>query len=168
MKRTAIPYEVHAEVFFRDRWLCSHCRRPTIFHLALRELSTMVRAESAELSLAYWDSGWSRDGAPLLDELAAMVDHIQPLSKGGPHTIGNFATICARCNGRKGTRSREEHLAAHKPWIVKGKRGEPTAWDGLSSVFVALAQRRANSLNVTERGWVRALKPHLHAPESAQ
>ena len=37
MTEKVIPYQIQAEVFFRDRWLCSHCRRPTIFHLALKK-----------------------------------------------------------------------------------------------------------------------------------
>lgn len=128
MPRTPIPYSVQAKVFFRDGWLCSHCRRPTIFHLALKQLAEVVGPEFPEVTLAYWNSQWRRDAAPLLDELAASVDHVQAYAKGGAHDISNFATICARCNARKGSRSPEEHLVVHKPWVVTGKHGEPTSW----------------------------------------
>lgn len=161
MARTPIPYSVQTEVFFRDRWLCSHCRRPTIFHLALKQLSEVVGSGFPNLTLAYWNPQWRRDAAPLLDELAASVDHVHAFIKGGAHDISNFATICARCNARKGSRSREEHLEVHEPWVVKGKHGEPTDWDGLASVFVFFARRSSRKLTVTERGWLAALESHL-------
>jgi len=161
MPRVPVPYAVQAEVFFRDRWLCSHCRRPTIFHLALKQLSEVVSSEFPRIRLAHWNPQWRRDSAPLLDELAASVDHVQAYSKGGAHDITNFATICARCNARKGSRSREEHLAIHKPWVVKGKHGEPSHWDGLASVFVFFARRSSRKLTATERGWLMALEAQL-------
>jgi HNH endonuclease. len=163
MTRPAIPYSVQVEVFFRDNWLCSHCRRPTVFHLALQQLSEVVAADLPTLTLAYWDPRWRRDAAPLLDELAASVDHVDAYSKGGAHDITNFATICARCNARKGTRSREEHLAANKPWVVKGKHGEPTCWDGLAWVFVVFARRASRPLTSAEKGWLAALEPYLRS-----
>lgn len=39
---------------------------------------------------------------------APQLDHIIPLSRGGPHTPENTACICARCNNFKGDRSLEE------------------------------------------------------------
>lgn len=39
---------------------------------------------------------------------APQLDHIIPLSWGGPHTPENTACICARCNNFKGDRSIEE------------------------------------------------------------
>jgi 5-methylcytosine-specific restriction endonuclease McrA len=163
MPRPSIPYSVQVEVFFRDGWLCSHCRRPTIFHLALKQLSEVVGAEFPELALAYWNPQWRRDAAPLLDELAASVDHIQAYSKGGAHDTSNFATICARCNARKSNRSSEEHLAVNKPWVVHGIHGEPSKWDGLASVFVYFARRCERSLTATEQGWLREFERRLSA-----
>jgi 5-methylcytosine-specific restriction endonuclease McrA len=168
MGRTPVPYSVQAHVFFRDHWLCSHCRRPTIFHLALKQLSDVVRGEFPHLVLAHWNPQWRRDAAPLLDELAASIDHVQAFSKGGAHDISNFATICARCNARKGNRSREEHREVHKPWVVKGKHGEPSNWDGLASVFVFFARRNRGKLTITERGWLAALESQLANPAERQ
>ena len=164
MPRSSIPYSVQVEVFFRDGWLCSHCRRPTIFHLALKQLSEVIGPDFPELTLAYWNPQWRRDAAPLLDELAASVDHVQAFSKGGAHDISNFATICARCNARKSNRSSAEHMAANKPWVVRGLHGEPAKWDGLASVFVYFARRSKRSLTATERGWLRELDIRLSAP----
>ena len=161
MQRTSIPYRVQVEVFFRDGWLCSHCRRPTVFHPALKLLAETVGASLPDHPLAYWHPNWRRDVAPLLDELGASIDHVEALAKGGAHDISNFATICARCNARKGTRSSAEHRAVHVPWVVKGKHGEPTAWDGLASTYVVLARRTTRVLTASEKGWLAALEAKL-------
>src|SRR5690242_3927705 len=139
MRRPPIPYDVAVRVYFRDGWLCHHCRRPTIFHLALNLLAERVAVAMPRLPLAYWDERWRRDQAPLLDQLGASIHHVQGFSAGGPHAEDNFATICVKCNVRKGTRTRDEHAAVDVPRIVNGKYGEPRAWDGLASTFVMLA-----------------------------
>jgi hypothetical protein len=158
--RRPIPLSVQVEVYFRDGWLCSHCKRPTIFHLAFKLLAEITAATFADRALAYWDPQWRRDAAPLLDELAASIDHIEPYANGGAHDIKNFATICARCNARKGRLSREEHQKRNPPWRVTGRFGEPTAWDGMASVFVMLARQSQRSLTATERKWLKALDTH--------
>jgi hypothetical protein len=115
-----------------------------------------------ELRLAYWHERWRRDEAPLLDELAASVDHVEPFSKGGNHSAANFATVCSRCNARKSAISKERFLSVTKPWEVKGKHGEPTLWDGLASAFVVLAKSRQRELSASERQWHAALSARLY------
>jgi 5-methylcytosine-specific restriction endonuclease McrA len=158
MTRPPIPYDVAVRVYFRDGWLCSHCRRPTIFHLALKLLGEKVTRALPGIPVAYWDERWRRDQSPLLDQLAASVDHIEAFSTGGAHTEDNFATICVKCNVRKGTRTREEHAVIDSPRLVKGKHGEPTAWDGLASTFVVLARESQRPLTPIEKGWLRAME----------
>ena len=165
--RARIPYETQAHVYFRDRWLCSQCARPTIFPLALKQLAQAVGSDFPGLPLAYWNPQWRRDAAPLLDELAASVDHVHAHSKGGAHDESNFATICARCNARKGSRSTEEHLIAYPPAAVRGKYGDPTTWDGLTSMFVYFAKRSTKPLTPTEKAWLRILESRLEARGSA-
>lgn len=109
------------------------------------------------ISLAYWDERWRRDRSPLLDQLAASIDHVEAFSTGGAHAEENFATICVKCNVRKGTRTRAEHTAIDTPRLTQGKYGEPTAWDGLASTFVMLAQESSRPLTRTEHQWLRAL-----------
>ena len=164
MSREAISYDIQAEVFFRDRWLCSHCRRPTIFPLVLKLLGERTAAAYPDRELAYWNPQWRRDAAPLLDELAASVDHVVAYSAGGAHDLSNFATICARCNARKGTRSREEHLALDRPWQVRGKYGEPRHWDGFASLFIVLASELRRPLTSAEAGWLATLTRRMGAP----
>jgi 5-methylcytosine-specific restriction endonuclease McrA len=165
-QRPSIPVGLQVEVFCRDGWLCHLCRRPVILHLALKHLARLVGMSYARLPLAYWDPGWSRHGAPLLDELAASLDHVKAFSRGGAHDASNFAAVCARCNARKSASGAEDFLRASQPWRVKGKYGEPTSWDGLSSVFVALVKDAPETLTATERQWLVALQPRIAARQS--
>ena len=41
---------------------------------------------------------------------------------------------------------------------IKGKYGEPQHWDGLASVFVALAERHRAALTAGEKDWLKILK----------
>jgi hypothetical protein len=84
--------------------------------------------------------------------------------KGGAHDEANFATICSKCNARKGTRSSEQHAAIDAPRVVKGKYGEPTAWDGLASTYFMLARQSLRVLTASEKGWLRALEAWYAAP----
>jgi HNH endonuclease len=159
--RSAIPISTQVEVLFRDAWLCHLCRRPVIFHLALKQLQHLVGSALPHLRVAYWQANWRRDAAPLLDELAASVDHVEAFSRGGAHDASNFRAVCARCNARKSAANAETFLVALRPWRVKGKYGEPKDWDGLSSVFVLLAAQTPEALSVTERQWLKVLRDRL-------
>jgi 5-methylcytosine-specific restriction endonuclease McrA len=44
-----------------------------------------------------------QDRTPLLDD-SAELDHVVPLSKGGPHTYSNVQTLCRKCNQEKSNR----------------------------------------------------------------
>src|SRR3954453_5702488 len=39
------------------------------------------------------------------DPLSPQLDHVIPLSRGGPHTPENAECVCARCNAVKGDRT---------------------------------------------------------------
>jgi hypothetical protein len=70
----------------------------------------------------------------------------------------NLVTACAKCNGRKSAAPLEgwNQRVIRKP--IKGKYGEPKAWDGLSEVFVMLAVRHLSKLTAGEREWLKALQ----------
>ena len=159
--RPPIPIETQVEVLFRDGWLCSLCGRPTVFHLALKHLNEFVHTRNPDRPLAYWDLRWRRDAAPLLNELAACIDHVQAYSRDGAHDITNFAVACARCNARKGNKAKGDYLEANPLWRVKSKHGEPKNWDGLSSIFVVLAKDNRTHLTPKDREWLIALERYF-------
>jgi 5-methylcytosine-specific restriction endonuclease McrA len=151
------------EIFRRDGWLCQWCRIPVIFAPTLRLLEREVRKSGYTGPLAYYHAHATRDGAPLLDELWAVLDHVEAHSKGGKTDNDNLVTACNKCNGRK-----NNHLLsvwdkrAQRPPIKgktakNGNHGEPQHWDGLSMVFIVLAQREESDLTTTERQWLKAL-----------
>lgn len=168
VSRKPVPFDIQVQVFFKDRWLCYICRRPLIFPPALKQLADLVGRDAPSRALAYYNTNWRRDSAPLLDELGASVDHVEAFAKGGAHAIENFRAICSRCNARKNTADLDAYLAANKPWRVRGKHGEPEVWDGLSSVFVGLARQRLSVLTPTERRWLAALETHFSFMDSVQ
>lgn len=63
------------EIFDRDGWVCGLCQDPI------------------------------PTGVPKRHPLSASLDHIVPLSLGGPHTHDNVQAAHLICNGRKGNRS---------------------------------------------------------------
>jgi 5-methylcytosine-specific restriction endonuclease McrA len=74
-----------------------HVRRAA--HWALIE-KNLTEAEWSE-TLAYFNHACAyclRSDVPL------TMDHIIPVSKGGPHTQGNVVPSCKSCNSRKGAR----------------------------------------------------------------
>ena len=72
-----------------------------IFAPLMRLLEMEVRNAGHNGPLAYYHAHWTRDGAPLLDELGGVLDHVEAFSVGGPCDPENLVTSCAKCNGRK-------------------------------------------------------------------
>jgi hypothetical protein len=158
--RRSIPITVQVDVLFRDGWLCSLCHRPTIFAPAMRLAGEFVRGQGYGHPLAYHHPRWRRDAAPLLDHLGCVIDHEVAFSRGGSHAPGNFAVACNKCNVYKSAAEKSKYLAEHPLRSVKGKYGEPTNWDGLSSLFVVLGRQNPSSLSASELTWLRALEDH--------
>ena len=166
--RPRIPIPTQVEVLFRDRWLCHLCGRPTVFHLTFKYLAEIVRAKYPTLGTAYWHLRSRRDAAPLLDELGACIDHVTPVSRRGTDDPSNLAVACGRCNVRKSARVKDEYLRLNPRWVVRGKHGEPTDWDGLSALFVALVAAKTARLSRTDREWLVALQHHFENPKTRQ
>src|SRR5690242_17682650 len=99
--RDRLPKSLQVSVFRRDGWLCRWCKKPVIFSPAMRLLEVELRNAGCESEVAYYHAHWTRNRAPLLDELGAVLDHVQAFSTGGPCSEQNLATACAKCNGRK-------------------------------------------------------------------
>ena len=44
------------------------------------------------------------------DDAAPELDHITPISRGGPHIVENLQCLCRKCNHIKGARTMDEFL----------------------------------------------------------
>src|SRR5205823_1731953 len=92
---------IAAEVFTRDRWACHWCTYPVVFAPALKYLQEGVRRRGCNVPLAYYHFNFARLYAPLLNDLAAVIDQVQAGSRAGPNDLGNLVTACNRCNTLK-------------------------------------------------------------------
>lgn len=155
--RKILSKTVQVAIFRRDGWLCCWCRRPVIFAPVMKFLEMEAR-NAGRSGLAYYHAHWTRDGAPLLDELGAVIDHAEAFSTGGLDSEGNLITACNKCNGRKSAAPLDKWSKRPTRKPIKGKYGEPQHWDGLASVFVVLAERNPATLTAGERDWLRAIK----------
>ena len=156
--RPPLPKSLQLRVFERDGWLCRSCRRPVVFAPAMKLLAFLPKHTDAIGTIpAYYHAHWTRTNAPLLDELGACVDHVEAHARGGSIDFENLATLCSKCNMRKGSLEVVEHLRRNPPRKIKAKYGEPTGWDGLSGVFVALANDHRMAFTPTDQPWLRAL-----------
>jgi hypothetical protein len=133
---------------------------PVIFAPAMRLLEAWLATRLGAVSLmpAYSNKNWRRDRAPLLDHLGAVVDHRAAHAAGGGPELSNLLTACNKCNIRKGDEVEDTHRRHHPLRIVRATHGEPTRWDGLSSIFLELARLLPEALSNAERSWVDALR----------
>jgi len=113
--------------------------------------------QSGAVNPPYYHAHWTRRDAPLLDELGAVIDHVEAHSTGGLNSEENLATACNKCNGRKSNAAKIKWGKRSKRQPIKGKYGEPQRWDGLSGVFVILAQRDKVGLSASEKAWLKEL-----------
>jgi hypothetical protein len=123
----------------------------------MKYLERELKEAGIDKRVAYHHARWTREGAPLLDELGAVIDHIKARSKDGSNDPSNLATACNKCNALKSASDQERFRAHPTSKPIKGKYGEPQNWDGLSNLFVMLANRNLAILTETERNWLKAL-----------
>ena len=100
-RRRQLSKSLQLSIFRRDGWLCCWCKKPVIFAPIMRLLEMEVRNAGNDGPLAYYHAHCTRDGAPLLDELGGVLDHVEAFVAGGPCDPENLVTSCAKCNGRK-------------------------------------------------------------------
>src|SRR5712691_8605275 len=156
-RRPPLSRALQLRVFRRDKWVCRWCNRPVIFAPVMRLLERDVRTTGNGQPLTYYHAHWTRDGAPLLDELGAVIDHVEAFSSGGLDEESNLATACCKCNVRKSSAPLDEWAKRPQRKPIKGRYGEPQHWDGLSTLFVVLAERDRGALTASERDWLKAL-----------
>jgi len=132
----------------------------------MRYLESWVRETGFEGPLAYYDPRWRRDKAPLLDHLAAVIDHHKAHSRGGADEEANFVTACNKCNMRKNNALAAD-FSKRAPLVrIKAKYGEPEQWDGLSSLFIGLIEGHLSMATPSERAWLGALRSTKLGPAS--
>jgi 5-methylcytosine-specific restriction endonuclease McrA len=156
-KRRPPSKAVQLTIFKRDGWLCRWCRKPVIFAPVMKLVERELRQSGYKGDLAYYHAHWTRQGAPLLDQLGGVIDHVEAFSAGGPDSIENLVTACNKCNGQKSSASAAKWGERRPSKFVKGKYGEPVYWDGLLNLFVLLACRDSNGLSVSEQQWLAAI-----------
>jgi 5-methylcytosine-specific restriction endonuclease McrA len=161
--RPPLSKKLQLRVFRRDKWVCRWCSRPVIFAPVMKFLESEVNKSSRRGPLSYYHAHWTRAGAPLLDELGAVIDHVDAFSTGGSSAEDNLATSCCKCNAQKSAGTVESHQTQHPRKPIKGKYGEPQHWDGLSSVFVILAVKNRVGLSASEKGWLKVLTEETSA-----
>lgn len=156
-KRKPPSKELQIRIFRRDGWLCRWCKKPVIFPPAMKYLELELKNAGSREQLSYYHAHWTRNNAPLLDELGACIDHVEAFSAGGSCTEDNFCTACCKCNVRKSAKSLDRWTQRPQPKPVKGKYGEPQHWDGFSHLFVLLANRNKSDLTESDRARLKVL-----------
>ena len=135
--------------------------------LALKYLERFVKSKGYMSPIAYYDFHYRRDAAPLLDHLAAVIDHVKPFSKQGAHDEPNLVVACNKCNVRKKDGLPEDYVEREPGKPVKGPYGEPQHWDGLASLFLVLARDELKVLTPNEREWFHALEAFKKSSEGS-
>jgi len=104
-RRKRTYYETHKEQYRRDlrAWRKAHWQHHYINHLAKRQ--ALIRGASiSDFTLEDWIELLEQYGylcAYCHSTSKLTMDHVVPLSKGGPHTKDNIVPACQPCNSRK-------------------------------------------------------------------
>ena len=77
----------------------------------------------------------------------ATVDHAVSDRDGGYDTLDNLFAYCVTCNSSKGRKSVQP----------SGGRPQASDWDGLSHLFLGLADRYRTRLSAEDKKWQAAL-----------
>jgi 5-methylcytosine-specific restriction endonuclease McrA len=157
-----------AEVFTRDRWACHWCTYPVVFAPALKYLQEDIRRR-CKVPLAYYHFNFARLYAPLLNDLAAVIDHVNPASKSGPNDADNLVTACNRCKILKS----DLDEAAWRRLIGEYRelrslqsqtQDMPTEWDGFATIFLLALKEDSSAASSSELEWFEALSPRMPRP----
>jgi 5-methylcytosine-specific restriction endonuclease McrA len=89
----------------RQAWRCKDCRRPLRRAADARRRARKrdTQIDPVDIRLVAQRDGWrcAICGGPVTRSTWSL-DHIEPLSHGGPHTYANVALAHATCNSRRG------------------------------------------------------------------
>jgi len=71
---------------------------------------------------------WERDGGMCIycGNYAAVIDHVVPISKGGPNIKSNEVCACKSCNYKKSNKLDQDMLTRGIFWLLQ--HGEDMSW----------------------------------------
>lgn len=103
-----------------------------------------VTQQQLRLQLRQQDYTCALTGRPLTPE-TATIDHLQPLNRGGQHTIENLRFVHVDANRAKGTLTLDEFVAlcaevvTHHRVAGDGEKPKPRTWDEWAAQQVEVA-----------------------------
>src|ERR1700729_756134 len=133
--------------FARDSYICRYCGRQTIALPVLRVVSSVFPA------LFRFHPNWKAsetDAAYLV--LSTSADHVVPVTRVGPDSLGNIVTACWRCNEMKGNFL----LSELRGWHLLPKPS--SAWHGLSEYLEPMIERAGLQKDMYFRRWLDAIR----------
>lgn len=142
-RRSRGPLEC-TQVFVRDGFRDRYTGDRLVFPPVLRVLSSVLPAEFP------FHPNWKTDAThPAYWELAATIDHVVPITRGGGEEESNWATTSMVRNAAKGN-----HILAELGWTLLPP-GDLEEWDGLIRWFLGYTTSRPEVL-APVRAWHRA------------
>ncbi len=162
MEKSKLNEAEKISIFYRDGWKCRYCKKPLIFAPAMKYIEVEIRNSGFPGPLAYYHTNWKKKSSPLLAELGAEVTSVDPVNCLSKCTDDTEVTACVNCRSGKSSKDFNscEKLLATNP--INGIYGGTDHWDGMSSLFVVLAERYSNQLIDTDRKWLNAIKALIH------
>lgn len=136
----------HGRVFRRDRFCCRYCGARVI-PVPIMELLGTVFDERFPYH-SNWKGGETH---PAVLSRTAVVDHVDPASRGGSADDENLVTACWPCNARKADLS-----LAVLGWERLPVPGDDS-WDGLTRFYRDLWQHAGRPKPNLHLDWARAL-----------
>jgi len=112
-----------SEIYARDGYLCRYCSAKVIDITALKRFEKWVGTENFR---ATGRTNEARHGIALV--FRATIDHVVPVSAGGPTELANLVTACWSCNyGKAGASLESIGLTDPRKFAIKKLEG----WSGL-------------------------------------
>jgi RNA:NAD 2'-phosphotransferase (TPT1/KptA family) len=88
-----------------------------------RFIAAELRHAGQSGNLTFHHTHWTRQDAPLLDELGAVIDHVKRLNTDGLETVENLVTACNKYHLRKNADVLEKWNTRKLSKFVRGKYG---------------------------------------------
>jgi hypothetical protein len=143
-KRYNVTKEQSMQVFLRDAFVDRYSGRYLVFPPVLRAISFALPK-----AFPYHPNWKTGECHPAFWELAATVDHVEPVTLGGSNDIGNLVTTSMQRNMAKGN-----FTLGEIGWTLHPPTGDK-AWDGLTAWFLKHTEDHPEMLDMDPgvRAW---------------